>query len=222
MKLDQHSLLEGTKLVVLISYLPPTLVNRLRLLEGGKNQILCRLKGTDLDKGGRKCRCRSDERGGRGEELRSQPCSGGEVESELCRRRPEARPKAAPSKLPRKGPRHQQSAPPTWPRMGRTRRRGGRRTHRAWSERSCRRLRDTGTAWCHRHHCLWPRAGAPSAPLVAMIAAPPSPPCEGPAHIAAASCEGLGRSARRCGAPSHPTRLLGSRRLICHLCRARP
>jgi len=31
MKLDQHSLLEGTKLVVLISYLPPTLVNRLRL-----------------------------------------------------------------------------------------------------------------------------------------------------------------------------------------------
>ena len=36
MKLDQHSLLEGTKLVVLISYLPPTLVNRLRLLEGGK------------------------------------------------------------------------------------------------------------------------------------------------------------------------------------------
>ena len=34
MKLDQHSLLEGTKLVVLISYLPPTLVNRLRLLEG--------------------------------------------------------------------------------------------------------------------------------------------------------------------------------------------
>ena len=158
----------------------------------------------------------------RREELRSQPCSGGEVESELCRRRPEARPKAAPSKLPRKGPRHQQSAPPTWPRMGRTRRRGGRRTHRAWSERSCRRLRDTGTAWCHRHHCLWPRAGAPSAPLVAMIAAPPSPPCEGPAHIAAASCEGLGRSTRRCGAPSHPTRLLGSRRLICHLCRARP
>jgi len=135
MKLNQHSLLEGTKLVVLISYLPPTLVNRLRLLEGGNNQILCRLKGTDLDKGGRKCRCRSDERGGRGEELRSQPCSGGEVESKLCRRRPEARPKAAPSKLPRKGPRHQQSAPPTWPRMGRTRRRGGRRTHRAWSER---------------------------------------------------------------------------------------
>ena len=74
---------------------------------GGKNQILCRLKGADLDKGGRKCRCRSDERGGRGEELCSQPCSGGEVESELCRRRPEARPKAAPSKLPRKGPRHQ-------------------------------------------------------------------------------------------------------------------
>jgi len=26
---------------------------------------LCRLKGADLDKGGRKCRCRSDERGGR-------------------------------------------------------------------------------------------------------------------------------------------------------------
>ena len=40
MKLDQHSLLEGTKLVVLISYLPPTLVNRLRLLEGGKSNFV--------------------------------------------------------------------------------------------------------------------------------------------------------------------------------------
>jgi len=38
--LDQHSLLEGTKLVVLISYLPPTLVNRLRLLEGGKSNFV--------------------------------------------------------------------------------------------------------------------------------------------------------------------------------------
>ena len=40
MKLDQHSLLEGIKLVVLISYLPPTLVNRLRLLEGEKSNFV--------------------------------------------------------------------------------------------------------------------------------------------------------------------------------------
>jgi len=54
MKLDQHSLLEGTKLVVLISYLPPTLVNRLRLLEGGKKSNFVQAKRNRSRQGGKK------------------------------------------------------------------------------------------------------------------------------------------------------------------------
>ena len=53
MKLDQHSLLEGTKLVVLISYLPPTLVNRLRLLEGEKSNFV-QAKRSRSRQGGKK------------------------------------------------------------------------------------------------------------------------------------------------------------------------